>query len=154
MPSLSHHRLIITTTISYLCPNSNPKVYPYFCLITLKYLKDTETNIYNVIIMTGDLNIRDSLWNINFPFHSIHSDTLFDIANLFSLAISKPFENFSTRFLDNDLNSNSVLDLVFLYPSSLEFNYHYIHLEWRLLFNYTLITINIPIQDKSIPNKQ
>ena len=66
---------------------------------------------------------------MNFPFHSIHSNTLFDIANLFSLAISKPSENFPIRFLDNDLNSNLVLDLVFLYPSSLEFNYHYIHLE-------------------------
>jgi len=27
----------------------------------LKYLKDTETNIHNVIIITGDFNIRDSL---------------------------------------------------------------------------------------------
>ena len=27
----------------------------------LKYLKDIKTNIHNVIIMTGDFNIRDSL---------------------------------------------------------------------------------------------
>ena len=31
--------------------------------LALKYLKDTETNIHNIIIMTGDFNIRDSLWN-------------------------------------------------------------------------------------------
>ena len=29
--------------------------------IALKYLKNTETNISNVIIMIGDFNIRDSL---------------------------------------------------------------------------------------------
>ena len=28
---------------------------------TLKYLKDTEANIHNVLIITGDFNIRDSL---------------------------------------------------------------------------------------------
>ena len=27
----------------------------------LKYLKDTEVNINNLIIMTGDFNIKDSL---------------------------------------------------------------------------------------------
>ena len=89
--------------------------------LALKYLKNTETNIHNVIIMTGDFNIRDSLWDTNFLFHSVHSDTLFDIADSLSLAISKPSENFPTRFSDNDCNSNSVLDLVFLHLSSLEF---------------------------------
>ena len=64
--------------------------------------------------MTDDFNIRDSLWDLNFPFHSVHSDILFDIADLFSLAISKPTENFPTRFSDNNQNSNLVLDLVFL----------------------------------------
>ena len=95
----------------------------------LKYLKDTETNIHRIIIMTGDFNIRNSLWDMNFLFHSVHSNTLFDIADLFSLAISKPSENFPTRFLDNDHNSNLVLDLVFLCPSPSEFNHHHIHLE-------------------------
>ena len=82
--------------------------------LVLKYLKNTETNIHNVIIMTGDFNIRDSLWDSNFPCHSVHSNILFDIADSFSLAISKPTENFPTRFLDNNHNSNLVLDLVFL----------------------------------------
>ena len=35
----------------------------------LKYLKDTEVDISTVIIMTGDFNIRDSIWDSNFPFH-------------------------------------------------------------------------------------
>jgi len=68
----------------------------------LKYLKDTETNIHNIVIMTGDFNIRDSLWDSNFHFHSVHSDILFNIADSFSLAISKPTENLPTRFSDND----------------------------------------------------
>jgi len=89
-------------------------IYSDSSQLALKYLKDTETNIYNVIIMTGDFNIRDNLWDSNFPFHSIHSDILFDIADSFSLAISKPTKNFPTRFSDNDQNSNSVLDLIFL----------------------------------------
>ena len=33
---------------------------------------------------------------MNFPFHSIHSNTLLDIADSLSLVISKPSENFPT----------------------------------------------------------
>ena len=95
----------------------------------LKYLKNTETNIHNIIIMTGDFNIRDSLWDSNFPFHSVYSDMLFNIADSFSIALSKPTENFSTRFLDNNQNLNLVLVLVFTRPSSAEFNRHHIHLD-------------------------
>ena len=104
--------------------------------------------------MTGNFNIRNSLWDLNFPFHSVHSDILFDIADSFSLAISKPTENFPTRFLDNDQNSNLVLDLVFLCSSFLEFNYHYIYPEWRLLSNHAPITVDISISDKNILTKQ
>ena len=28
---------------------------------TFKYLKDTEVNIHNVLVMMGDFNIRDSI---------------------------------------------------------------------------------------------
>jgi len=31
--------------------------------MVLKYLKDIEVNIDNILIMTGDFNIRDSLWD-------------------------------------------------------------------------------------------
>ena len=81
--------------------------------MALKYLKDTETNISSIIIMTGDFNIRDNLWDSNFPFHSVYSDMLFNIADSFSLVLSSLTENFPTRFSDNNQNSNSVLDLVF-----------------------------------------
>ena len=39
----------------------------------LKYLKDIEVNIDNVLIMTGNFNIRDSLWDPSFPHHSLIS---------------------------------------------------------------------------------
>ena len=38
---------------------------------------------------------------------------LFNIADSVSLALSNLTENFPTRFLDNDQNLNSVLDLGF-----------------------------------------
>ena len=122
--------------------------------MALKYLKDTETNISNVIIMTGDFNIRDSLWDSNFPFHSIHSDMLFDIADSFSLALSNLTENFPTRFSDNNQNSNLVLDLVFTQPSSMKFNHHHIHPDWRLISDHAPITVDIHIDDENIPTKK
>jgi len=95
--------------------------------LALKYLKNTEVDIPNVIIMTGNFNIRDSVWDPNYLFHLCYSNSLFDIADSFSLNISKPIENVPTRFSDNDNNANSVLDLVFLCPYFSEFNYHIIH---------------------------
>jgi len=102
-------------------------IYSDSSQLALKYLKNTESNIHNVIIMMGDFNIRDSIWDSNFLSHSSHSNSLFDIADSFSLDISKPLKNVPTRFSDNDHNANSVLDLGFLHPSSPEFNCHCTH---------------------------
>jgi len=104
--------------------------------------------------MTRDFNIRDSLWDSNFPFHFIHSNMLFDIADSFSIALSKHTENFSITFLDNDQNSNLVLDLVFTRPSSVEFNCYHIHPDWRLTSNHAPVTVDISIRDEYIPTKQ
>ena len=95
----------------------------------LKYLKDTEVDIPNVIIMIGDFNIRDSIWDLNYLFHSYNSDLLFDIADSFSLSISNPIENVPTRFSNNNNNANFVLDLVFLCLYFPEFNHHVIYLD-------------------------
>jgi len=78
---------------------------------------------------------------------------LFNIADSFSLALSNLTENFPTRFSDNDQNLNLVLDLVFTQPSSMEFNYHHIHPDWRLISNHALITVDIHINDENIPTK-
>ena len=51
--------------------------------LALKYLKDTEVNINNILIITRNFNIRNSFWNPNFLYHSLYRDTLFDITNSF-----------------------------------------------------------------------
>ena len=101
-------------------------MYSDLSQLALKYLKDTKVNINNILIMTKDFNIRNSFWNPNFPYHSSHRDTFFDIADYFQLEISKPAEFFPTRYSNNAQDSNLVLDLVFLHPFSPEFNNHHI----------------------------
>jgi len=57
---------------------------------TLKYLKDTEANIPNLLIMTSDFHIRDSIWDPYFPHHSAISDDLMILADFFNLDLSIP----------------------------------------------------------------
>ena len=64
--------------------------------MALKYLKDTEVNINNVLIMIGNFNIRDCLWDPNYQYYSIHSDLLFDIADSFFLGLSIPINQVPT----------------------------------------------------------
>jgi len=56
----------------------------------LKYLKDTEVNLQNISIMAGNFNIRDSIWNSSYPFHSSHSDSLLKIADSLGFKLSNP----------------------------------------------------------------
>ena len=66
----------------------------------LKYLKDTKVNISNILIMTGDFNIRDSFWDLLYLYHSTHSDLLLDIMDSLSLRLS--YYTNSTRYSDSD----------------------------------------------------
>ena len=50
----------------------------------MKYLKNTEINIWNLFIMTRDFNIRDNLWDPLYPHYSSLSDNLFIIADYLS----------------------------------------------------------------------
>jgi len=47
------------------------------------YLKDTEVNLNNVLIIMGDFNIRNYLWDPNFQYYFFHRYTFFDITNFF-----------------------------------------------------------------------
>jgi len=76
---------------------------------TIKYLKNIELNIRNLLIMTEDFNIHNSLWDSLYSFHSSISDNLFAIADSFNLFLSFPTEQVPTRFSDNANNLNSVL---------------------------------------------
>jgi len=104
-------------------------IYSDLLQSALKYLKDTEVNINNVLIMIGDFNIRNNSWNLLFSYHLIHRDTLTDITDSFQLYISSPTVQVFMRYMDNQNNSNSVIDLMFLRPTSEEFNNYSIHID-------------------------
>jgi len=123
-------------------------IYLDLSQLALQYLKDTEVNIDNVLIMTRDFNIRDCLWDFSYLFHSSYKDTLFEIADSFRVALSKPTEILPTRYSNNIQDSNSVLNLVFLCPNSMEHDNHYIYLKWRLTFNHIPITVDIHIHEE------
>jgi len=82
--------------------------------MALKYLKDIKVNIDNVLIMTGDFNIRDSLWDLFFPHHSSISNNLMIIADSFNLTLSTPTNPSPTKFSDMAGKANSVINLIFL----------------------------------------
>jgi len=96
----------------------------------LKYLKDTEVNIINLLIMTGDFNIRDWLWDLSFPHHLSISDNLFIIADSFNLDLFFPTNPVPTRYSDTAGESDLVIDLMFLCSGSSELNNHLIYSEW------------------------
>jgi len=103
-------------------------VYSDATQTALKYLKDTGANICNVLVIAGNFYIRGSNWDSLFSFCLIHSDLLTDIADSLDLILSNPTNYVSTRDSDNVNDMNSVIDLIFFKPSSLEIDNHTIYL--------------------------
>ena len=116
----------------------------------MKYLKDTEVNINNVLIITGDFNIRDVSWDLNYSFHSIYKNTFFNIADTFHLDLSIPANYIPTRYLDNQQNSDLVIDLMFLRLHLSEHNNYSIYLEWCLTSNHAPLSVDIVIFKENI----
>ena len=81
--------------------------------------------------MSEDFNIRDSIWDPNFPYHSIYSNLLTNIIDSMNLYMLRSTNQVLTRYLDNQNNSNSVIDLIFLRQDSLELNNHMTYPEWN-----------------------
>ena len=125
-------------------------VYSGLSHSTLKYLMDTEMNISNLLVMTGDFNIRDSIWDPSFPHHSSISDNLMIITDSFNLELSIPTNQVLTRYLDMVGEANSVIDLMFLQSGSNELNNHSIHPGWQLSSDHAPITVSIPITEENI----
>ena len=100
--------------------------------------------------MTGDFNIRDSLWDLTFPFHSSISDDLIIIADFFDLALSLPTNPGLTRYSDMARESNSVIDLMFLCNESSELNHHTILPESWLSSDHAPLSVDIPITEEII----
>jgi len=71
-----------------------------------------------------DFNIRDSNWDPNIHYHSIHMEDLMSIADSLDLDLASPINLGPTRFADNQCDSNSVLDLVFMKSNNTGFNKH------------------------------
>jgi len=67
----------------------------------LKCLKNTEANISNILIMTGDFNIRDSIWDSNFPYYSIHNNLLTNITDFMNLCMLRLTNQVPTRYSDS-----------------------------------------------------
>ena len=95
----------------------------------LKYLKDTEVNIINLLIIIGDFNIRDQSWDPSFLYHLSISNDLFIIADSFNLNLSLPTNPVSTRYSDTVGESDLVINLMFLRSGSSKLNNHLIHPE-------------------------
>jgi len=120
----------------------------------LKYLKDTEVNIENVLLITRDFNIRDSLWDSVFPFHSLVSDDLIIIADSFNLSLSNLTNSCPTRYSDTAGESNMVIDLIFLCCGSYELDRHSIHPGNRLSSDHAPLSIKIPIIEEVIQSSK
>ena len=116
----------------------------------LKYLKNTEVNINNVLFMTGDFNIKDSLWNLSFSFHSSICDNLIIIANSFNLALSTLTNFCLTRYSDMAGESNSTINLIFLSYGLSKLDHYSIHPENCLSSDHAPLSINIPIFEEVI----
>ena len=100
--------------------------------------------------MTGDFNIRDSLWDTLFPHHSSIGDDLLIIADSFNLFLLSSSNPCPTRYSDTEDISNSVINLMFLQYGSYEINQHSIHPDWHLLSDHTSLSISVPIMDEVV----
>ena len=125
-------------------------VYSDYFHLALKYLKDTEVNINNLLIMTGNFNIRDRSWDPFFPHHLSISDDLFIIVDLFNLDLLISTNPAPTRYSDTADKSNSVIDLMFLHSGLSELNYHSIYSNWHLISDHVSLTITIPIKEEFV----
>jgi len=67
----------------------------------LQVLHNNTRSIGNTLVMTGDFNIRDSDWDPNVHYHSIHIEDLMSIANSLNLDLAIPINLGPTRFTDN-----------------------------------------------------
>ena len=140
--------------VSFTNSSSILDIYPDNHQLALKYLKDTEADLNNVIIMSSDFNIRNSDWNPSFPHHLMHADHLLEIADLLNLERLLSINLVPNRYTDNPNNSNSVIVLIFLRGYSEEFNTHLILPDMRGLFDYSPLIINIVIQEELIQWKR
>ena len=145
--------LLISFINNYVC-SFIMNVYSDSFHSVLKYLKDTEVNVNNILIMTGNFNIRDSLQDPSFPYYFSISDNLIIIADSFDLNLLTLINSSPTRYSDIKREANSVIDLMFLHNGSTELNNHSIYPNWYLLSDHTPLMITIPIAKEFVTSSK
>jgi len=142
------------TLIVFLFNNSSIfliiNIYSNEHQLVLKYLKDIVANIWNVLIMVGDFNIRNRKWDLFYSFHSSYSNFLIEVTDFCELKLSSPIYQILTCYADNPNNSNSVIDLIFLWLNLAEINNHCILPKFWHSSDYVSLTINISIMEEFI----
>ena len=116
----------------------------------LQVLRNNTRNIGIMIVMTGDFNIRNSDWDLNFQYHSIHTEDLMSIIDSLGLELATPINPGPTRFVDNQQDSNSVLNLVFMNPNNSGFNKHTLNPDICLPSDYVSLIIEVGIKEENI----
>ena len=147
---INHRDILLISFFTNNVCSSIINIYSDASHSTLKYLKDTEMNINNLLIMTSDFNIRDQLWNSSFPHHSSISNDLFILADSFNLDLLLPTNPVLTRYSNTIGESDSVIDLIFLHSGLSELNNHMIHLDWWLTSDHALLTVTISIEEEFV----
>jgi len=118
--------------------------------MALQMLCNNIRNIEKTLVMTGNFNIKDSNWNPNVYYYSIHMEDLMSIADSLDLDLVSPTNPSPTRFADNHCDFNSVLDFVFMDPTNPGFNKHTLNPDICLPSDYVPLIIDISIKEENI----
>jgi len=122
---------------------------------TLKYLKNTEVNLNNILIMIGNFNIRNNNWDPSYLHYSIHVDTIQEVADSFNSELSTPINPVPTQYTDNPQDYNSVIDLMFFWEEVEKSNNYHISSDFCSLSDYAPLLVSIIIKEvvQKIENK-
>jgi len=119
---------------------------------TLQFLNRNIINLNNIVVMSGNFNIRDNDWDPNYSHHSVHTEDLFTLAESLGLDLSPPLNPGPTRFADNPCDTNSVIDLVFINPNNPGFGQHTLHPELRRPSDHVPFFIEVGINKTNLDN--